>query len=80
MQEKIDKIKLAVNAQQHQVMKSNQKLLKSLCKAAPTPSSQKKKIINKKSINQSINYHERDILEQYQRRRHTYVPTQFILI
>lgn len=46
MQEKIDKIKLAVNAQQHQVMKSNQKLLKSLCKAAPTPSSQKKK--NKK--------------------------------
>lgn len=42
--ERIDKIKLAVNAQQHQVMKSNQKLLKSLCKAAPTPSSQKKKI------------------------------------
>ena len=27
---------------QHQVMKSNQKLLKSLCKAAPIPSSQKK--------------------------------------
>ena len=38
---------------QHQVMKSNQKLLKSLCKAAPTPSSRKKK---KKWIkNQSIN-------------------------
>ena len=58
---------------QHQVMKSNQKLLKSLCKAAP----KKKK---KKKINQSINYHERDILEQDQRRRHTNVPTQFILI
>ena len=58
---------------QHQVMKNNQKLLKSLCKAAP----QKKK---KKKIKKSINYHERDILEQDQRRRHTNVPTQFILI
>lgn len=57
---------------QHQVMKNNQKLLKSLCKAAP----QKKK----KKIKKSINYHERDILEQDQRRRHTNVPTQFILI